>query len=93
VQRQSITDLARHFQADVVDISHDAVIIELAAKPPRIDAFIQLMKPFGIIEVARSGAMAMPRSVMEDGCLETDEEDLNESLSDGKVDVTQLPPG
>ncbi|KAI8822867.1 small subunit of acetolactate synthase-domain-containing protein [Fimicolochytrium jonesii] len=93
MQRQAITELARLFKARVTDVSIDGIIIELTAKPDRIDAFMKLLKPFGIIEAARSGAMAMPRSPV-DGVYEDDitvEEEEEEQH--GKIDATMLPPG
>lgn len=55
LQRQSISDLAKLFDAAIVDVSLDSVIVQLAAKPERIDAFVELLKPYGILEAARSG--------------------------------------
>lgn len=55
MQRQAITELARLFNARIVDVSIDSVIVELSAKPDRVDAFLKLLKPYGIIEAARSG--------------------------------------
>ncbi|KAJ3023278.1 hypothetical protein HKX48_003729 [Thoreauomyces humboldtii] len=91
IQRQAVTELARLFGARVVDVSIDGVIIELSAKPQRIDAFLKLLKPYGVVEVARSGAMAMPRSPI-DGIFE-EEDGLEMEEDGGKVDVTMLPPG
>jgi acetolactate synthase I/III small subunit len=55
LQRQSITELAKLFKAHIVDVSLESVVIELTAKPSRVDAFVELIKPFGILEAARSG--------------------------------------
>ena len=55
LQRQSITELARLFGARIVDVSHESVIVELSAKSTRVDAFLKLLRPFGILEAARSG--------------------------------------
>jgi acetolactate synthase-1/3 small subunit len=55
VHRQAITDLAQVFGGEVVDVSLEAVIIQLTAKPSKIDAFVELLKPYGILEAARSG--------------------------------------
>ncbi|KAJ1558632.1 hypothetical protein HK096_008698 [Nowakowskiella sp. JEL0078] len=86
LQRQSINELAQLFGGKIVDVGIESVIVELTANPDRIDAFLQHMKPFGIIEAARSGSMAMPRSVI---LSETDEV----SSSGPAVDATLLPPG
>ncbi|KAJ3162337.1 hypothetical protein HDU86_004817 [Geranomyces michiganensis] len=91
IQRQAVSELAKLFSARIVDVSIDGVIIELSAKPRRIDAFLKLLKPYGVIEVARSGAMAMSRSPV-DGIFE-DDDIVEEDDDSGKVDASMLPPG
>ncbi|KAK3846824.1 MAG: small subunit of acetolactate synthase-domain-containing protein [Linnemannia gamsii] len=86
---KSLTELAKLFQGKVVDVSGDCAVIELSAKPDRIDAFVKLVKPFGILEAARSGMMAMPRSPIYDRHeIEEDEEKEEEA----GIDVSLLPP-
>lgn len=51
----SITVLAQQFGAKVVDVSEHSVIVELTAKSSRVEAFLSLLKPFGILEAARTG--------------------------------------
>lgn len=97
VHRQAIMNLAELFKARVVDVSMDSITVELSAKSERINAFLKLCRPYGIIEAARSGTMAMPRSKVE-GIFSTSE-DLEENIEDdleddvAKVDATLLPPG
>lgn len=52
---QSITTLAEQFNAKIVDVSEHSVIVELTAKTTRVEAFLSLLKPFGILEAARTG--------------------------------------
>ena len=52
---RALTDLANLFGARVVDVANDSVVMELTTKPTKLDAFIKLVKPFGILESARSG--------------------------------------
>ncbi|KAF9579160.1 hypothetical protein BGW38_004688 [Lunasporangiospora selenospora] len=87
---KSLTELAKLFQGKVVDVSGDCVVVELSAKPDRIDAFIKLVKPFGILEAARSGMMAMPRSPIYD---RHDQEDDEVQEEGSGVDASMLPPG
>ncbi|KAK3840595.1 MAG: small subunit of acetolactate synthase-domain-containing protein [Linnemannia elongata] len=87
---KSLTELAKLFQGKVVDVSGDCAVIELSAKPDRIDAFVKLVKPFGILEAARSGMMAMPRSPIYDRH-ELEEDEVQEEGSG--VDASLLPPG
>ncbi|KAG0054448.1 hypothetical protein BGZ83_011242 [Gryganskiella cystojenkinii] len=87
----SLTELSRLFQGRIVDVSTDCAVIELSAKPDRIDAFIKLVNPFGILEAARSGMMAMPRSQIFDVYEGHDQEKVQEEGSG--VDASLLPPG
>ncbi|KAI8922687.1 small subunit of acetolactate synthase-domain-containing protein [Entophlyctis helioformis] len=91
MQRQAVSELARLFGGKVVDVSLDAIIIELTAKPARIDAFVELLKPYGILEASRSGTMAMPRSPVSNLHSDADADDADASGS--SVDATLLPPG
>jgi acetolactate synthase small subunit len=52
---QSISTLANQFGAKIVDVSENSVIVELTAKTTRVEAFLGLVKPFGILESARTG--------------------------------------
>lgn len=58
-----------------------------SAKPSRIDSFLKLLGPFGILESTRTGLMALPRSPLsEQG------EDIEKDAAD-LVDASTLPPG
>jgi acetolactate synthase-1/3 small subunit len=52
---QSISVLASQFGAKIVDVSDNSVIVELTAKTNRVVAFLNLLKPFGVLESARTG--------------------------------------
>ncbi|KAM0751140.1 acetolactate synthase [Meredithblackwellia eburnea MCA 4105] len=58
----SISTIAAQFQGKIVDMSNDAVIVEMTGKTARVDAFLKLVRPYGILEAARSGLMVMPRA-------------------------------
>ncbi|KAF9555800.1 hypothetical protein EC968_008604 [Mortierella alpina] len=88
---KSLTELTKLFQGRVVDVSGDCAVIELSAKTDRVDSFIKLVKPFGILEAARSGMMAMPRSPIYDRHEGDEEEEVQEEGSG--VDASMLPPG
>ena len=55
---QSIATLANQFGAKIVDVSENSVIVELTAKTARVEAFLSLVKPFGILEAARTGQLS-----------------------------------
>jgi acetolactate synthase I/III small subunit len=52
---ETITHLTHQFGGKVLDISTNNCIVELSAKPSRIDSFMKLIAPFGILESARTG--------------------------------------
>jgi acetolactate synthase-1/3 small subunit len=54
--------LADVFRARVVDTTLDSFVFEVTGGTPKIDAFIDLMRPLGVTEVARTGIAAMARS-------------------------------
>jgi len=84
---QSISLLANQFGGKIVDVSENTVIVELAGKSSRVDAFLNLLKPFGVLESARSGIMAMPRTPISTSA----ETETGEGVEE--VDATLLPPG
>ncbi len=53
--------LADAFRARVVDASTDSFVFELTGKPEKVDQFISLMVPLGLVEVARTGVAAIAR--------------------------------
>ncbi|KAJ1877898.1 acetolactate synthase, regulatory subunit, partial [Kickxella alabastrina] len=50
------------FKGEILDVAQNTAVVSLNAKGDRIDAFLKLVRPFGILEAVRSGIMAMPRS-------------------------------
>jgi len=60
-QRTEITLLVGMFRARVVDVSPKDVMIEISGKERKIEAFIDLMRPYGIEELARTGRIALVR--------------------------------
>jgi acetolactate synthase-1/3 small subunit len=60
-QRMEIILLVEMFRARVVDISTDDVMVEISGKESKIEAFIDLMRPYGILELARTGRIALVR--------------------------------
>ncbi|KAI9671728.1 MAG: acetolactate synthase, regulatory subunit [Alyxoria varia] len=83
----NITHLTHQFGGKVLDISTNNCIVEVSAKPTRIDSFLKLVAPFGILESTRTGLMALPRSP-----LHAPTEELEKDAQD-VVDQSTLPPG
>jgi acetolactate synthase-1/3 small subunit len=59
--RTEIVEIAGLFRAKVVDVAHDALVIEFTGNENKISAFLDLIAPFGIVESARTGAVALRR--------------------------------
>ena len=59
--RSQITELAAIFQSRIDDVGHDALTIQVAGAPQKLDAFIDLLQPFGIVELQRTGLIALPK--------------------------------
>ncbi|MGI0070047.1 MAG: acetolactate synthase small subunit, partial [Nitrosopumilaceae archaeon] len=56
-----ITDLANAFKCNVHDVRKSSIIVEITATPDRINAFEDLVKGYGILEIARTGTCALER--------------------------------
>lgn len=63
--RNEITHYVEVFRGRIVDVSPDSLIVEITGDPEKIDAFISLVMPYGIKEVARTGITAMHRGAKE----------------------------
>lgn len=59
--RADILSAADVYRAKVIDYTTDEMCIEITGDPSKIDAFIKLMLPFGIIEMCRTGIVALDR--------------------------------
>jgi len=84
---RAITFMTHQFGGKVLDISTNNCIVEVSAKPTRIDSFMKLISPFGILESARTGLMALPRSPLHNSA------EVEEMEAQDVVDNSLLPPG
>jgi acetolactate synthase I/III small subunit len=66
-QRMEIALLVEMFRARVVDVSPEDLMIEIAGQERKIQAFIELMRPYGILELARTGRIALVRGTPGQG--------------------------
>ncbi len=68
--RQDIMTAVEIFRSKIVDYSPTALVCELTGETSKIDAFIELIKPYGIMEMCRTGIVALERG---ENCLKTPE--------------------
>lgn len=64
-RRSEITDISNIFRAKVVDISVGAMTVEVTGSEGKVKAFIDMMRPFGIRELVRTGRIAIARSIKD----------------------------
>jgi len=60
-KRPEIIELVNLFRGRVVDVARQSVIVELSGPEEKVEAFIDLVRPYGISELARTGVIAMKR--------------------------------
>ncbi len=101
-RRSTIIELTNLFRGKVVDVSADKVMIELSGTEDKLEAFIDLVTPYGIVELARTGLIAMPRGsavtdVQAVAMPATRKSEQNKprpnSGAGGGPDPSSLPPG
>ena len=71
-ERAEIRELVDIFRGSIVDVSADDLMIEISGRENKIEAFIERMRPYGIIELVRTGRIAMVRGGGLDGHRETE---------------------
>ena len=59
--RGQVTELAAIFEAKILDVGTDALTVMCAGTPDQLDAMEELLRPFGITELQRTGRIALPR--------------------------------
>ncbi len=59
--RSLVKEAVDIYRAKILDMSPETMIIELTGQQSKIDAFLEIMKPFGVVEMCRTGITAMAR--------------------------------
>ncbi|GAB4171304.1 MAG: acetolactate synthase small subunit [Calditrichia bacterium] len=65
-QRAEVTQIASVFRGNVVDISPRSLTLEVTGPEDKINACIEMVKPFGIKEIARTGTIALKREMQSE---------------------------
>jgi len=61
-KRTELVQICDIFRANIVDVSQQSMIIELTGRPSKIEAFLEMVTPFGVKQMARTGIAALPRN-------------------------------
>jgi acetolactate synthase-1/3 small subunit len=64
-ERSQILQIAEHFNAKVVDYGTESLMLRVFGASEKLDTFIELLRPFGLRELVRSGKVLMARGLQE----------------------------
>jgi acetolactate synthase-1/3 small subunit len=81
--RAEIMQLARVFRARIVDVNSESLVIETTGTEDKIDGLVEILRGFGILEMARTGRVAMTRGPRPEASTGVDGQD--DSLEDESV--------
>jgi acetolactate synthase-1/3 small subunit len=59
--RSSLLQLAHVFNARIVDVAPDCAVVEISGSESKIDGLLEVLRPYGVLEMVRTGRIAMPR--------------------------------
>jgi acetolactate synthase-1/3 small subunit len=79
-KRTEVRELVEIFRARVVDVGAEEVMIEISGRESKIEAFIQRMRPYGILELVRTGRIAMVRGQNRQPKTEEEAEQQDQAL-------------
>ena len=65
--RSEILQIVNVFRANIVDVAHDSMIIEVTGDEDKLDSLVRLLGDFGILEIMRTGRLAMARGTGDPG--------------------------
>lgn len=63
--RSEITGLIEPFRASIIDVSKDSIVVQVTGKTDKVEALIDLLRPYGIKEIARTGTTAFTRGTKQ----------------------------
>lgn len=76
--RSEIIQIVDIFRANIIDVSPDSLVIEVTGDDTKVDSLLQLLKPFGIQEIMRTGRVATLRgtpTLSDSNCVPTNEQE------------------
>ncbi len=64
-ERSELSDLAQIFRGRIVDVAPDSVMVEVTGDLEKVDGLVELLRPRGILEMVRTGKVAMVRGTVQ----------------------------
>jgi acetolactate synthase-1/3 small subunit len=62
-KRSEVLEIATIFKAVAVDVGHSSICFQVAGEPAKINDFLDLVRPYGIVDLAKSGRIALARDM------------------------------
>ena len=79
--RSHVLELAAVFRARVIDVSPESLTIEITGAEDKIDGLLEVLRPYGVLEMVRTGIVAMRR-----GSKTSDAASMTENTAQGSAD-------
>jgi len=86
--RSHVLELAAVFRARVIDVSPESLTIEITGAEDKIDGLLEVLRPYGVLEMVRTGIVAMRR-----GSKSNDAASATESTAPGSADSSSTNSG
>ena len=86
--RSHVLELAAVFRARVIDVSPESLTIEITGAEDKIDGLLEVLRPYGVLEMVRTGIVAMRR-----GSKTSDAASATESTAQGSADSSSTNSG
>jgi acetolactate synthase I/III small subunit len=86
--RSHVLELAAVFRARVIDVSPESLTIEITGAEDKIDGLLEVLRPYGVLEMVRTGIVAMRR-----GSKSNDVASATESTAQGSADSSSANSG
>jgi acetolactate synthase-1/3 small subunit len=64
-QRGQVLDVTEMYRARIADVGTETLIVEVTGEHDKIESMIEVLQPFGILEIMRTGKIAMARGVVK----------------------------
>jgi acetolactate synthase-1/3 small subunit len=61
--RTDVTQIVNTFRAKILDVKSESMTVEVTGNESKIDAVVELLKPYGILETVRTGTIALSRTI------------------------------
>jgi acetolactate synthase-1/3 small subunit len=83
--RTEIMQLAEAYRARIVDVAPNSLMIEVTGAEEKVDSMVEVLRPYGILEMARTGRVTMARGQVQQPALTRTFEDIDASKEDAAV--------